>query len=396
MKILHVSAQKPNSTGSGVYLYETASGFAELGAEQVVIAGIAPEDDPDMPEGVLFRPVVFEREGLPFPVVGMSNEMPYRATRYRDLTSEMVAQIRTAFDEVLDEVLHDFAPDLVICHHLYLVTSHFAMRDWPCPIVGISHSTDLRQFNTIPLERKAIAAGVNRLTRVFALQRAQAHEIHTVFGVDEEKIDVVGTGYNDREFRLLEGVDRVSHSLVYVGKIWKQKGVPNLLKALDLLSKEYGDVHLDLVGGHSNHDEYDDIISQSKTCMSSFCFRGKISQDDLVRAYNRAEVFVLPSLSEGLPLVIIEALACGCKVVVTDLPGIREWIDSVMANGPVIYVTPPKMSDDGSIPPALARRFEEDLAQALAQAFALPGQPADVKNLSWKGVCKRMLEKLGM
>ena len=49
MKILHVSAQKPEGTGSGVYLTETMRGFAALGMRQAVVAGIAPGDSPAFP-----------------------------------------------------------------------------------------------------------------------------------------------------------------------------------------------------------------------------------------------------------------------------------------------------------------------------------------------------------
>ena len=159
MKILHVSAQKPEGTGSGVYLTETMHGFDALGARQAVVAGIAPDDAPVFPDGTLFRPVVYESPQLPFPVCGMSDNMPYRATRYRDMTPRMVEQFRSAFDAAIDDVLRQFEPDVVICHHLYLLTSHLAHREWQCPIVGISHNTDLRQFQTIPLEREAIRAG---------------------------------------------------------------------------------------------------------------------------------------------------------------------------------------------------------------------------------------------
>ena len=89
MNILHLSAQKPDSTGSGVYLHETVSALARAGHNQAVIAGIAPEDNPAFDKGVLFKPVRFETSDLPFPVVGMSNVMPYRATRYCDLTPAM-------------------------------------------------------------------------------------------------------------------------------------------------------------------------------------------------------------------------------------------------------------------------------------------------------------------
>ena len=382
MKILHVSAQKPEGTGSGVYLTETMRGFAELGVRQAVVAGIAQGDSPSFPDGTIFYPVMFESANLPFPVCGMSDNMPYRATRYRDMTPKMVTQFRAAFDAAIDGILSEFQPDLVICHHLYLLTAHLAMRDWPCPVVGISHNTDLRQFQTIPLEREAIRAGVLRLDRVFALHNAQARDIIATFGVDVGRICVVGTGFNDRVFRRIAEIPRHSHSLVYVGKIWRQKGIPNLLRALDLLPERFDDVHLSLVGGYSDREDYEQIVEQSHVCNRSVRFCGKASQEKLVEAYNSADVFVLPSLSEGLPLVTIEALACGCKAVVTDLPGIQEWMGAFIEDAPVVYVTPPAMAEGGGADPVDAPRFERDLACAIERAFDMPASTCDVSHLS--------------
>ena len=97
MRILSVSAQRPDSTGSGVYLTELVRGFDDLGQEQAVLAGVGPEDVSPFPENVAFFPVRYESAEMPFPICGMSDEMPYRSTRYRDMTQVMTAQFRAAF-----------------------------------------------------------------------------------------------------------------------------------------------------------------------------------------------------------------------------------------------------------------------------------------------------------
>ena len=79
MRILSISAQKPDSTGSGVYMTELIRAFADKGYEQGAVAGIGLEDRPELPEGIRFYPVRFETEDLPFPVAGMSDEMPTAA-----------------------------------------------------------------------------------------------------------------------------------------------------------------------------------------------------------------------------------------------------------------------------------------------------------------------------
>ena len=81
MRILSITAQKPSSTGSGIYLTELVKEFAKSGCTQAVIAGVTREDQVELQEGTAWYPVLFESESLPFPVVGMSDEMPYQSTR---------------------------------------------------------------------------------------------------------------------------------------------------------------------------------------------------------------------------------------------------------------------------------------------------------------------------
>ena len=70
MRVLSVTAQKPCSTGSGVYLTEVVRSLAKMGVSQAVVAGVTREDRVDMPEGVTVYPVYFSSEKLPYPVVG--------------------------------------------------------------------------------------------------------------------------------------------------------------------------------------------------------------------------------------------------------------------------------------------------------------------------------------
>lgn len=81
MKILSITAQKPHSTGSGVYLTELVNQWSRQGHAQGVVAGVYREDTVHLPAQTAFYPVYFNSPGLPFPIVGMSNEMPYPNTR---------------------------------------------------------------------------------------------------------------------------------------------------------------------------------------------------------------------------------------------------------------------------------------------------------------------------
>lgn len=123
MRILSITAQKPHSTGSGVYLTGLVKGFAALGHEQAVVAGVYKEDEIHFPEGTRFYPVYYRTESLPFPIAGMSDEMPYESTIYSQMTEDMVDAFKQAFLEKTREAVECFRPDLILCHHLYLLTA---------------------------------------------------------------------------------------------------------------------------------------------------------------------------------------------------------------------------------------------------------------------------------
>ena len=110
MRILSITAQKPSSTGSGVYLTELVKEFARKGHSQAVVAGVYREDQISLPAEVGFYPVYFQTETLPYPIAGMSDEMPYPSTRYCDMTEEMTEAFGKAFLEKVEEI----GPDLIV------------------------------------------------------------------------------------------------------------------------------------------------------------------------------------------------------------------------------------------------------------------------------------------
>lgn len=84
---------------------------------RAVLAGVYEEDSVNFPEGVIFYPVKYLSEELPFPIAGMSDEMPYKSTRYKDFTEEMFQAYRSAFQMVVRKAVEEFCPDLIVCHH---------------------------------------------------------------------------------------------------------------------------------------------------------------------------------------------------------------------------------------------------------------------------------------
>lgn len=401
MKILSITAQKPNSTGSGVYLTELVKEYASKGHEQAVVAGVYEEDKVELPEGVAFYPVYFSsgnEEGaaqhtkIPYPIVGMSDEMPYPSTRYCDMTLEMTEQFKEAFLAVIKKAVEELRPDLILCHHLYLLTAVVRKHFPEYKVYGFCHNTDLRQMQKTDLEREYIREQVRRLDRIFVPQRAQEEGVQKIYGAAEEKITRVGMGYNSSVFQKSgkkpeDGITR----MVFAGKIAEKKGVMSLLRSLNILAgkkgTDDGKLILYLAGSTGNEEEYRVICELAEKCPYEVKFLGRLTQQELARVYNQCDIFVLPSFFEGIPLVVIEALACGNRVVLTDLPGVKEWLGEVAPGADIRYVRLPKMRNTDEAVPEELPEFEERLAEALALSIGQKEtMPADVSRISWKKI----------
>lgn len=437
MRILSITAQKPHSTGSGVYLTGLVKGFAALGHEQAVVAGVYKEDEIHFPEGTRFYPVYYRTESLPFPIAGMSDEMPYESTIYSQMTEDMVDAFKQAFLEKTREAVECFRPDLILCHHLYLLTAVVREAFPQYKTAAICHGTGLRQIKKNSLEREYILAHIKELHKVFCLHREQREEISRIYGVPGERLEVIGSGFDDSIFRFtLIKKDDGAKRLIYAGKLSEKKGVMSLLRSLAYLeqmqrqdgeqqrqaagqSAEPVKIEVWLAGGYGNQLEYETIKKLAGQSPYPVKFLGRLDQPRLAERMNQADVFVLPSFYEGLPLVVIEALACGLQVVCTDLPGVRPWLEENIGTCPVKFVSLPAIVNADEPVEQELPEFERRLAEAIGKSLGMNGGsletddgglsthggenmtaagpsmaslPPDLSRISWAGISKKILE----
>ena len=386
MRILSITAQKADSTGSGVFLTELVKAFHKQGHDQAVLCGMTEEDSLHLPEGVASFPVYYDTSELPFPVCGMSDEMPYQSTRYRDLDTVQTAQLLDTFRKKLREAVAGFQPDVILCHHLYFLAA-LAREQFPeIPVYGQCHGSDLRQIRKNGWLRQWIAENIRNLDGIFALHDQQKQTILEIFGVKPERVFVMGTGYNSDVFYLARGNEQKKTRLIFAGKLSEKKGLYSLLRSLRLLQKPE-QYELALAGGYGNREEYANICRLAEVSPCRVTFLGKLTHPELAREMNSSDVFILPSFYEGLPLVLIEAMACGLKTICTDLPGIRPWLDRAIPGNGTVFVKPPRMYQEDEPYPEDLPDFEQALAEAIQTIYHRPTpDPELVRQVSWDGL----------
>ncbi|MFQ5351731.1 MAG: glycosyltransferase family 4 protein, partial [Candidatus Binatia bacterium] len=130
-------------------------------------------------------------------------------------------------------------------------------------------------------------------------------------------------GYRDDIFHFEAGARRRSGSILYAGKFSESKGLACLLDAVELLCGDSPGLVLH-VAGDGRGEEAEALRARMAAMGGSVVLHGLLDQPALAELMRRCAVLVLPSFYEGLPLVLVEAFASGCRLVSTDLPGIRE------------------------------------------------------------------------
>lgn len=352
-RILHIISQYPGKTGSGIYLNELIRQGDKRGYEQGLIAAFSKKErdvDLNIPREY-FYPVLFNTEQIPFPIVGMSDIMPYESTRYSEMTDEMLYMWKKEFKKTIKKAIDKFKPDTIISHHLWVLTSLVKKIAPDIRVIGICHGTDIRQFEKCPQYKQYVLEGCGQVDIVFSLNHKQRELIHKVYSIPMEKIVIIGGGYNEDIFypsnsiypQVLGNDSPHTIKLIYAGKLSFSKGVLSLIRAYNNLAIDEDEIEL-LIAGSGTGKEEKAIREAGKNSRLNVRFLGDLPQEKLGQIFRESHIFVLPSFFEGLSLVTIEALASGLMVVATAIPGLISFLgDKINNSGIIEYIDLPKL-----------------------------------------------------
>ncbi|PPK90899.1 starch synthase [Kineococcus xinjiangensis] len=222
------------------------------------------------------------------------------------------------------------------------------------------------------------------------LDPARVHVVHN--GIDAD--DWAPT--EERSLLPALGIDPEAPSVVFVGRITRQKGLPHLLRAAAQLPPG---VQLVLCAGAPDTPEIaaevEHLVRELQQTRSGVVWLQRhLSREELVQVLSAATTFVCPSVYEPLGIVNLEAMACGAAVVGTATGGIPE----VVADGETGWLVPIEQVPDGTGAPVDPDRFVADLAATLTEAVADPdrarergrrGRERAVAQFSWDAIAER-------
>lgn len=218
--------------------------------------------------------------------------------------------------------------------------------------------------------------------------------------IDPAKVSVVHNGIDLKAFQAADkpdlvrqnGIDPDARSVVFVGRITMQKGLPYLLKAARELPS---DVQLVLCAGAPDTpqilEEVTQLVAELRKVRNNVIWVEKhLSREELIAILSAATVFACPSIYEPLGIVNLEAMACGTAVVATATGGIPE----VVAHNETGLLVPIEQLQDGSGKPLDEKKFVADFAAALNQMlehpklneFGAAGRARVEQHFSWNSI----------
>jgi starch synthase len=240
-------------------------------------------------------------------------------------------------------------------------------------------------------------------TKIIAVSHGMRADILRAYPqIDPAKVVVVHNGIDLAAFQSIRnddvvrelGIDPNQRSVVFVGRITQQKGLPYLLKAAKELP---ADVQLVLCAGAPDTKEIQEQVTAlveelTKTRSNVIWVERHLSRAELVAVLSSATVFACPSIYEPLGIVNLEAMACRIPVVATATGGIPE----VVEDGKTGILVPIEQMLDGSGKPLDEAKFVSDFASALNQMlehpdiadFGLRGRVRVEEHFSWDQIAK--------
>ena len=238
----------------------------------------------------------------------------------------------------------------------------------------------------------AVSAGM-RLDVLSSYPRVDPTRVHVVHNGVDSHLWQRDSGTEALELVRRHGVDPDRPSVVFVGRITRQKGLPYLLRAAAQLPPE---VQLVVCAGAPDTPqllaEVEALIAELRAARAGVVWiMEMLPRAQIIALLSAATVFACPSIYEPLGIVNLEAMACELAVVATATGGIPE----VVVDGETGWLVPIEQVADGSGAPVDPDRFVSDLARALNQAVSDPerarrlgqaGRRRAVERFSWSSI----------
>ena len=233
-----------------------------------------------------------------------------------------------AFNEECVALASNREFDIIHCHDWMTIPAGQELKKRTGkPLVFTIHSTEydrtanLYPFrNIIDVEKK----GIDEANLVITVSKNMKEQLMERYEAHEKKIEVI---YNGVDYLRFPGITEKDHRniVLFLGRLTNQKGPDFFLHAAAKVLERESDI-LFVVAGQG--EKLPELVGEaiSLGIMDHVIFTGYLSEEELLRAYEMADVYVMPSVSEPFGITALEAIASGTPVIVSRNAGVSERI----------------------------------------------------------------------
>ncbi|MDI6645229.1 MAG: glycosyltransferase family 4 protein [Methanobacteriaceae archaeon] len=289
-----------------------------------------------------------------------------------------IKKLSNMFDVIHIHNLYAF-PSILAAYYKNKFNNPLIFTDHGKLVFGVSYKDLLVRMYSKTIAKRIL----EKSDLVTVLSESQKNHLCSISPNSVNKIQVIPNAIDIELFKQLNDNNKKnensSFTFLYVGQMIKRKGIYWLLKALKIVIKSNKNIKLILVGD-GEHLNYYKKLANDLNLSGYIEFKGRIDDmNNLASIYKSSDVFVLPSLSEGLPTVLLEAMFFGLPVIATDIPGIKDHFENYAS------LVPPK--DSVKLAEAIIELSKKD---NLEQAKKLSKEFMNLieSNYSWKAVAE--------
>jgi glycosyltransferase involved in cell wall biosynthesis len=218
--------------------------------------------------------------------------------------------------------------DVIHCHDWITIPAGIELKEITGkPLIFTVHSTEYDRTTNINPFRNILDTekrGIDEANSIITVSKNMRRQLTQRYGADGKKITVIYNGIDHAKFPAI--TKKVRKNLVlFLGRLTNQKGPYFFLHtAAKVLEKESN--VLFVVGGQG--EKLPELIKEAVDLgiMENVVFTGYLSEEELIRAYQMADVYVMPSVAEPFGITALEAIASGTPVIVSKNAGVAERI----------------------------------------------------------------------
>jgi len=221
------------------------------------------------------------------------------------------------------EALRELDPDLLHAHFARQATAKAReiAAELDCPFTFTAHGYDVYRKPPEDFAARAAAAGA-----VVTVSQANARYIERTFGVPAARLSVIPCGIDTDRFRPSPGPKPAPPRILCVARLVEVKNHELLLQACALLKDRGREFRCVLVGDGVLRGNVETL--RAELCLEDVVeMVGAVGQAEALAHWREASIGVLTSISEGMPVALMEAAACGVPVVATAVGGVPELVE---------------------------------------------------------------------